>query len=378
MFQAKREGSSFLHAIYAKKNNNSLDNKFKQIYDLNLLLACNAVTQREGLPHRRAGEPEACITSLARKIIEAKALQRPVFYKHFPPAIKEWNNSIFTYNPNLTVSLTVIDKMVIKIIKSYFNLYVHRGISQNDRKNHRQLRVNKAYFSKLTVKHTNSKVTITVYLYANFYKDLYFQYKHLNNGSLANLLANYYNKKVVIRVIRLRYLQLNSNILVEYLARGLAIRRINPLKELRRALKKAKRPNILNTNLIKEVSTSYAPSQRLLEYSSYLQRLGDISDLTLAKYKKNEMVNEQELKKTILNSIKYKSLAGIKIKISGRLNRRAVAARSVVKSGQLGSLKNFDSYEGLSAVVLRGHQRPNVEIASFNYKTRNGAFNAKA
>lgn len=371
MFQAKREGSSFLHAIYAKKNNNSLDNKFKQIYDLNNLRA----------RVRRAGEPEACITSLARKIIEAKALQRPVFYKHFPPAIKEWNNSIFTYNPNLTVSLTVIDKMVIKIIKSYFNLYVHKGISQNPKKNNKLRVINKAYFSKLTVKHTNSKVTITVYLYATLYKELYFQYKHLNNGgSLANLLANYYNKKVVIRVIRLRYLQLNSNILVEYLAKGLAasIQKRNPLKGLRRALKKAKRPKILNTNLIKEVSTSYAPSQRLLKDSSYLQRLGDISDVSLENYKKNEMVNEQQLKNTILNSIKYKSLAGIKIKIAGRLNRRAVAARSVVKSGQLGSLKNFDSYEGLSAVVLRGHQRPNVEIASFNYKTRNGAFNAKA
>lgn len=159
-----REGSSFLYAIYAKKNNNSLDNKFKQIYDLNNLRA----------RVRRAGEPEACITSLARKIIEAKAKNLPVFYKHFPPAIKEWNNSIFTYNPNLTVSLTVIDKMVIKIIKSYFNSYYLEDTSKNHlRKNNRQLRViNKAYFSKLTVKHTNSKVTITVYLYATLYKKL--------------------------------------------------------------------------------------------------------------------------------------------------------------------------------------------------------------
>lgn len=188
-------------------------------------------------------------------------------------------------------------------------------------------------------------------------------------------MAKYYNKKVVIRVIRLRYLQLNSNILVEYLAMGLAQRKGNPLKRLRSVLKKAKIPKILNTNLIKEVSTAYAPSQRLLDKA----KGGDISDVSLENYKKNEMVNEQQLKNTILNSIKYKSLAGIKIKIAGRLNRRAVAARSVVKSGQVGSLKNFESsYEGLSAVVLRGHQRPNVEIASFNYKTRNGAFNAKA
>jgi hypothetical protein len=66
------------------------------------------------------------------------------------------------------------------------------------------------------------------------------------------------------------------------------------------------------------------------------------------------------------------------MEIAGRLNRRAIAARSVVKTGQVGSLKNLESsYKGLSSVVLRGHVRPNLEKASFNYKTRNGAFNVK-
>ncbi|RPB17888.1 hypothetical protein L211DRAFT_799415, partial [Terfezia boudieri ATCC MYA-4762] len=87
--------------------------------------------------------------------------------------------------------------------------------------------------------------------------------------------------------------------------------------------------------------------------------------------------NEQLLKE-VLVSTRYKSLAGIKMEIAGRLNRRAIAARSVVKTGQVGSLKNFESsYKGLSSVVLRGHVRPNLEKASFNYKTRNGAFNVK-
>ena len=89
------------------------------------------------------------------------------------------------------------------------------------------------------------------------------------------------------------------------------------------------------------------------------------------------LVNEQLLKE-VLVSTRYKSLAGIKMEIAGRLNRRAIAARSVVKTGQIGTLKNFESsYKGLPVVALRGYQRPNLEKASFNYKTRNGAFNVK-
>lgn len=320
-----REASSFLYAIYAKKNYNSIVNK--QIYGLN-----------------------------NSKIIEGKNL--PVFYKHFPPAIREWSNSIFTFYPNLTVLMGfAMDKMVIKIIKSYFN-------SKNKlQKNDRQLGVkDKVYLSKLTVKHTSSKVIITVYIYATLYKQLDWLYKNLNtnsNFSLADLLAKYYNKKVCIKVVRLRYLPLNSNILAEYLANGLAQRKGNPLNTLRSALKRAKIPRVLNTNLIKE---GWTPK--------------DISHVSLENYKNKEaapLVNEL---KEILVSTRYKSLAGIKIEIAGRLNRRAIAARSVVKTGQIGSLKNFESsYKGLSAVVLKGYQRPNLEKASFNYKTRNGAFN---
>jgi len=45
---------------------------------------------------------------------------------------------------------------------------------------------------------------------------------------------------------------LNSNILAEYLANGLAQRKGNPLNTLRSALKRAKIPRVLNTDLIKE------------------------------------------------------------------------------------------------------------------------------
>jgi hypothetical protein len=43
-----------------------------------------------------------------------------------------------------------------------------------------------------------------------------------------------------------------------------------------------------------------------------------------------------------------------------------------------GSLKNIDSsYRGLSAVMLRGHVKSNLQYTMTNSKTRNGSFGLK-
>jgi hypothetical protein len=135
-FAQKNPETSFLYTMYAKKNTtNSLVNKSKQVDDNKTAV---------------------------------------LFSKHFPPAIKEWTNSVFTYNPNLTISLSVIDKMVIKLIKSYFNSYYLEDVSKNHLPpKKRQLRViNKVYVSKPEFKHTNSKVIITLYIFADVRKQL--------------------------------------------------------------------------------------------------------------------------------------------------------------------------------------------------------------
>lgn len=44
-------------------------------------------------------------------------------FKHYPPANKEWFNSIYTYNKNLIKLLPSIDKTLSGFIKSYFNAY---------------------------------------------------------------------------------------------------------------------------------------------------------------------------------------------------------------------------------------------------------------
>jgi len=80
----------------------------------------------------------------------------------------------------------------------------------------------------------------------------------------------------------------------------------------------------------------------------------------------------------ILNSLKYKIVAGVRLEAKGRLTRRFTAEKSVFKVKWKGGLRNIDSsYRGLSTVMLRGHAKSNVQYSMINTKNRNGAFGVK-
>ena|ERR1700712_505954 len=87
--------------------------------------------------------------------------------KHFPPATKEWYNSIYTYNKNSLKNLSIADKTFSKIIRSYFNLFFKKQVLKTKRVSTRfkRLAFNKIFVSKAELKHTSSKVIITLYIY---------------------------------------------------------------------------------------------------------------------------------------------------------------------------------------------------------------------
>jgi len=63
--------------------------------------------------------------------------------------------------------MTVADKNLSKIIKSYFNIYFSKKLFYNKRivTKFRKLTINKIFVSKAELKHTNSKVIVTLYVY---------------------------------------------------------------------------------------------------------------------------------------------------------------------------------------------------------------------
>ncbi len=87
---------------------------------------------------------------------------------------------------------------------------------------------------------------------------------------------------------------------------------------------------------------------------------------------------ESDKRESVLNSIKNKSITGVRIEAAGRLSKRHTASRSTFKLRYKGSLRNRDSsYRGLSSVVMRGNIKPNVQYTKLNSIVRIGSFGLK-
>jgi hypothetical protein len=90
--------------------------------------------------------------------------------KHYPPANKEWFNSIYLYNYDIVKLLPVIHKRVHKLVKSYFNLYSRKLENKKIRSRRSRIKMkrqstNRMLVSKPELKHTNDKVIVNSYVY---------------------------------------------------------------------------------------------------------------------------------------------------------------------------------------------------------------------
>lgn len=89
--------------------------------------------------------------------------------KDFVPAVRDWKNSIYVYNKNTLSLIPVASKLVNKLIKGYFNSYnldLESKLRKDRlRRRQRKLSTNKIFVSDGEFKHTNDKVSITLYVY---------------------------------------------------------------------------------------------------------------------------------------------------------------------------------------------------------------------
>jgi len=87
--------------------------------------------------------------------------------KYYPSSSKEWFNSIYAYNKSYTKLMVYTDKIINNLLKNYINMIIDkikiRFKSRNPRKS--RLSSNKVYVSRAEIKHTNTKVVITLYIY---------------------------------------------------------------------------------------------------------------------------------------------------------------------------------------------------------------------
>jgi len=326
-------------------------------------------------------------------------------YKYNASSIKEWNNSIYNYNINNNAHLNIIDNKVRKLLKSYLNLFtkqwlmLYRRFLKIRRFKKLFLKQNKIYLSKLELKHTTSFVFITIYVFYSrnraikYLKNRVFKRKRIgsrahaspalhgghvtgeNRNSLKNLVESIYKKKVNIRIVKLKYPYFNTSILVEYLVRRITSGRYRLLDSYRKILRRMK---FVKIDKFIKLDKSKDKWKNLINMTS-LNNISNISNILFKKKLNNLRCYIKELSIDLLLFTKNKALGGIKFEISGRLNRRRIAARSVNKVSQKGTIRNvYSSYTGLPSVLLRGSVRPNLDYHQLNSKTRNGSFNVKA
>jgi hypothetical protein len=112
--------------------------------------------------------------------------------KYFPFATKEWFNSIYAFNNSSIKNLSVADKSLVKLIKGYFNLYFNKRIFESKHyiTRFRRLSVNRIFISRAELKHTNSKVIITLYIYNEERRALIRKIRRLETILFSSLIQN--------------------------------------------------------------------------------------------------------------------------------------------------------------------------------------------
>lgn len=403
--------------------------------------------------------------------------------RHYPPANKEWFNSIYAYNKDTIKLLPSADKVILKLIKSYFNLY-SKKLESKIRSPRlvtrlRKLSTNRILVSRPELKHSSDKITITIYLYnrqktyllnkianirlseeilknvkekvkkiilriseekkifmktpfisdkaervvkenifttyensflknlvsksldkeilhLSFKQILYFNKSKFNNTYLTaftKLIKTVYKKNIDLNLVNLKYLHLNSYIFTETLVTKLKNKKNRLLRVLTASLSKFKVPVENKLATYNDIYNRSKTKQNLMLKNLYLEKIDskDILQEMLKKLSKNNLldkkklekdsfsnIEKEELTKTVFNSIKYKSVSGLRIEAAGRLTRRNTAARSVFKLRYKGNIRDMNSsYKGLSSVLLRGYAKSNVQYTKLKSKLRIGSYGIK-
>jgi hypothetical protein len=246
----------------------------------------------------------------------------------------------------------------------------------------------------MAVAKDNYKKNLKKYLYLLMISNAKFEKPFILR--LARLVKSIYNKEVEFNLVNLYRMHLNSDIYTQGIALKLKNRDNKLFKVLTRSLSKVKLPNISrmhekfheedrNEYLINKIRNTYIKS--MIKENTFEDSLNNLllnffsstNDLEIdIKKRSSTRKSPISLYKYIVKTLKHGTLAGIRVEAKGRLTRRFTAAKSVFKVKWKGGLKNVDSsFKGLSAIMLRGDHKSNVQYSVLSSKNRNGAFGVK-
>ena len=213
----------------------------------------------------------------------------------------------------------------------------------------------------------------------------------------THLIKRVYSKNIQFNLVNLKYLYLNSYLLTHAIVLKIRKYRKNRLYDvMKSAINMFALPlfeklplyndkygnNVTVQNLIinhaniskNSVSTEIKSND---SFNQILHNIYPYDYSNIAPFNKN--INRKNvISNIVLNSIKHKSVTGIRIQASGRLTRRNTAERSVYKVRYNGNLKNIaSSVKGFSSVLFRGYNKSNLQYTKLGANIRIGSFGIK-
>ena len=246
---------------------------------------------------------------------------------------KEWYNSIYAYNKNTLNLLPVADKIIINLIKSYFNLY---SKILNYRIRYRSLRTkirrkssHRIYVSKAEFSHIINKLIITIYIYNrqkyNFFNKI--KKKIIRKRYIGVLKKNIFKRKIrLIKRKGLKILRKVSNekqMLIETMTLPTIANDVNETQKLEIATENYEilyYKNFIKKCLKREMLYIYYKQILYFNKSKFDNTyLDKLSNLIRKIYNKKIEFNIVSLKYFYLNSDIFSESLAIKLRI--RKNR---------------------------------------------------------
>ena len=229
------------------------------------------------------------------------------------------------------------------------------------------------------------KTQTTIFYYRQIRSFNKFKFEKTYLLPVTAYIKNIYKKQIQFNLVNLKYLYLNSFIFSKALVTKIRNKKNRLLRVLKASLAMFPLAYIDNLTIFNDM---YNRKKKLQNYKvNYLKFGNQIKAHDINGLQKNFLsvmcdpsnnVETISTTDTVLDSIKYKSITGIRIEASGRLTRRNVAAKSIHKVRYKGSLKNMDSsYKRLSSVLLRGYAKSNVQYTKLSSNVRIGSFGIK-
>lgn len=245
-------------------------------------------------------------------VIKKTNINRPYFFdnldtiKHFPSSVRNWDNSIFSYNKNTLPLIPNISKLALKIIRNYFYLY-NKNVERKLRRKalalrFRKISTSRIFLSKGEFKHTNNKVIITLYIY-NRQKNNYLL--KLKKRYLKNFFKKTFSFKKMLDITSLKENRLANRLILLKKLRKINTKGFEALERINMF-----RPNILKIlrelNEKNEINKFLAISKYVNKFYKKLIKKSYRKLIIYMYYKQLIYINKSKFNYTYLQYLKNK------------------------------------------------------------------------